>query len=341
MTPFSAQMRQVRARNRNLGEPSTASREQERKARLFRRAALLAVAALALLVALVAAPGSASAATLGTSGSEMEYRGTPGASDSVFLRYRRNRDFYTVASFSIGHIARRAPCFGGPDPDKGEFASQSPIAGCPASGLQIADIELGDRNDELNIGLDEDFGSDEGSFEPRRPLKINADGGSGRDQIEGGPLADRLFGGSGNDNLFGGGSGNDLIRGGSGNDFISGGGRDKISGDSGRDQIVGIAGSDRISGGSGNDFINGGGRFSRGDRADRISGGAGNDKLVDYQSGKETTGDRFSGGPGNDKINDRDGNRDYIDCGRGRDDAYVDRKDKVARNCESVRRPGK
>jgi hypothetical protein len=111
----------------------------------------------------------------------------------------------------------------------------------------------------------------------------------------GGPSNDTLSGGPGNDNISGG-PGNDILSGGPGNDILSGG-----------------RGTDRISGGPGNDILSGG----RG--TDVISGGPGNDTI--------------SGGPGNDTIHARDGHRDVIDCGPGRDVAFVDPVDLV-RGCE-------
>lgn len=49
--------------------------------------------------------------------------------------------------------------------------------------------------------------------------------------------------------------------------------------------------------------------------------------------------DTLSGGPGNDTIHARDGHRDVIDCGPGRDVAFVDPVDLV-RGCERVVRGG-
>ena len=79
--------------------------------------------------------------------------------------------------------------------------------------------------------------------------------------------------------------------------------------------LSGGPGNDRISGGPGND------RISGGPGNDRISGGPGNDFI--------------SGGPGNDTIHARDGHRDVVDCGPGRDVAFVDPVDLV-RGCERV-----
>ena len=66
---------------------------------------------------------------------------------------------------------------------------------------------------------------------------------------------------------------------------------------------------------------------------DVLNGFAGNDTLIGG-GGKDT----LRGGFGNDVIRARDGRRDVVDCGPGRDVAYVDRLDKVSKNCEAVRR---
>ncbi len=95
----------------------------------------------------------------------------------------------------------------------------------------------------------------------------------------------------------------------------------------GRDLVSGGHGRDRLSGGSGNDRLYGGpGR-------DRLTGGAGADAL--------------RGGGGGDTIRARDGRRDRIACGAGRDTATLDARDAIAGattarpdgDCETVRRP--
>lgn len=85
------------------------------------------------------------------------------------------------------------------------------------------------------------------------------------------------------------------------------------------DILVGTAGNDKIYGFAGNDWIRGLG----GD--DIIVGGPGRDIL--------------SGGPGNDLILARDGQRDRVYCGAGRDRAVVDALDWVHKDCEIVERP--
>ena len=58
--------------------------------------------------------------------------------------------------------------------------------------------------------------------------------------------------------------------------------------------------------------------------ADRIVGGGGDDRL--------------SGGPGNDTIVSKDRYRDTVSCGPGTDSVVADHRDRVARDCERVRR---
>lgn len=77
-------------------------------------------------------------------------------------------------------------------------------------------------------------------------------------------------------------------------------------------------------------------------RADRLFGLAGNDTLLGLGGNDLLDGgpgrDVLSGGPGNDTIHARDGARDRIGCGSGRDTVVADRVDVVARDCERVTR---
>ncbi len=91
-----------------------------------------------------------------------------------------------------------------------------------------------------------------------------------------------------------------------------------LAGTSGGDRISGRGGADRITGLAG---------------VDCLSGGGGNDRLT-----PGTAADRVSAGPGRDTVKAKDGARDRITCGGGRDTVYADRKDKVGKDCESVRR---
>lgn len=119
-------------------------------------------------------------------------------------------------------------------------------------------------------------------------------------------------------------------------------GPDIIMGDKGSDEIDGGADNDRVVGGDGDDqrgngqALFDGGLFGNGGK-DRVFGGDGAD---DVTGGNGPDG--MSGGPGNDIVDSFDQTEDlYVDCGSGRDIAYVDRKDrrgKIIENCEEVQR---
>ena len=143
-------------------------------------------------------------------------------------------------------------------------------------------------------------------------------GTAGRNTLTGTSAGDRIFALAGNDrvNAL---AGNDCVDLGAGSDNGQGGrGNDLIVGGRGKDRIGGSAGKDRLSGGA---------------DADKLSGGSGNDRLTGG-SGKDT----ISAGSGKDKVLARDRKRDKINCGGGRDSVTADRIDRVARNCERVKR---
>jgi Ca2+-binding RTX toxin-like protein len=102
---------------------------------------------------------------------------------------------------------------------------------------------------------------------------------------------------------------------------------DHLTGTNKADVINGLGGNDVIHALGGNDTVNGG------TGNDTIFGGAGNDKLTGGP-GK----DKIYGGAGADTIHVRDGARDVVDCGTGKDTVYADRSDAVAHNCEAVHR---
>lgn len=96
----------------------------------------------------------------------------------------------------------------------------------------------------------------------------------------------------------------------------------------GDDTFVGTSAPDRASGAKGQDRLRGR------DGADCLAGQGGRDIVVGGRGA-----DRLKGGAGNDRLRARDGIRDLVACGRGRDDrAVVDRIDRV-RRCERVRLP--
>ena len=145
--------------------------------------------------------------------------------------------------------------------------------------------------------------------------------------IRGTRHADRLVGTAGDDSMFGRGGG-DRMYGLAGDDYVDGDqGNDRLHGGDGSDIIAGRKGNDTIWGGSGNDRITG-------DRGrDRIFGGGGHDTIFG-----NLDADEVEGGSGNDRINVIHGGVDVVRCGRGRDIVFADPRDRVARDCESVRR---
>jgi hypothetical protein len=81
------------------------------------------------------------------------------------------------------------------------------------------------------------------------------------------------------------------------------------------DRLLGTAAGDRLLGRGGRDSLRGRGG------GDCLNGGRGADVLL--------------GGSGNDILRARDGSRDLVSCGGGRDQAIVDRRDRV-RGCERL-----
>jgi Ca2+-binding RTX toxin-like protein len=107
------------------------------------------------------------------------------------------------------------------------------------------------------------------------------------------------------------------IRGTPGADVIDGTNRrDVICGRGGNDIIHGLGGSDTIVGGGGND------RMSGGKKGDVLRGGGGKDRL-NGAGGR----DRYSGGGGRDTLTARDGVREQVKGGPGRDRGRLDRSD--------------
>jgi Tol biopolymer transport system component len=122
-----------------------------------------------------------------------------------------------------------------------------------------------------------------------------------------------------------------------GDDFLRGSvDDDLVYGLAGNDRIEALYGADRLDAGEGNDVV-------RGDQGpDLIIGGPGNDRLDGDMGADVLVGgpgrDRISGGHGIDRIGARDGAVDRITCGSHRDVVIADRRDRVARDCERVRR---
>jgi Ca2+-binding RTX toxin-like protein len=83
-------------------------------------------------------------------------------------------------------------------------------------------------------------------------------------------------------------------------------GNDYLFDSAGDDVVCGLGGNDTLAATGGNDVLIGGAG------ADTLQGGAGSDDL--------------RGGPGDDVLLARDGRRDRVDGGAGRDTAWVDRR---------------
>lgn len=204
------------------------------------------------------------------------------------------------------------------------------------------------------------------------------DGSGGTDTVSGGDGVDSLAGGPGVDNMSGGpdadsirGAAADGV-GGDGADVIHGdGGVDRISGEGGDDLLDGGAGGDVVAGGEGkdtadyrdetapvdikiddqaNDGIEGEGDNVTSDVED-VNGGNFQSSLVgtpgpnaltggrgeDYMDGLAGT-DLLAGGAEADALRSRDGTRETVVCGTGRDFVIADTLDKVRRSCERVDR---
>jgi Ca2+-binding RTX toxin-like protein len=145
--------------------------------------------------------------------------------------------------------------------------------------------------------------------------------------IRGTRHSDVLYGTDASDSMFGRG-GDDRLFAKDGDDYVDGDrGADQLHGGPGDDVMAGRRGNDAIYGNEGDDRITG-------DRGrDRIFGGAGRDTLFgNYDS------DLIDGGPGADRINVVHGGRDEVVCGPGRDTVFADAVDRVARDCDNVRR---
>jgi hypothetical protein len=128
------------------------------------------------------------------------------------------------------------------------------------------------------------------------------------------------FAGNGRDDILRGTPFRDFMHGLGGADYLFGlGGPDLLRGDSGNDHLNGGPGADVLIGGPGDDVLNG---------AD------GNDRLIAEGRGH----DRILGGGGADLIESDNRWRDVISCGPGMDSVLADKLDRIARDCERVRR---
>jgi Ca2+-binding RTX toxin-like protein len=133
-----------------------------------------------------------------------------------------------------------------------------------------------------------------------RTVRCTIIGTQGADVLRGTARRDVICGLGGDDRILAAG-GDDLVYGGNG--------RDRLFGESGNDQLYGGAGADRLIGGLGADLLSGG------SLGDVLIGGTGSDRLL--------------GGGNNDIVFARDGRRDWVNGGPGRDLVTRDRVDRV------------
>jgi hypothetical protein len=128
---------------------------------------------------------------------------------------------------------------------------------------------------------------------------------------------------------YAGSDGNDRIVGTAGRDVVlPGAGDDRVWARGGNDRIDAAFGRDFVAAGAGHDMV-----VTHGND-DRLDGGPGRDYL--YPGNGE---DVVDGGPGRDFISaSGDGRIDRIRCGSGTDFVYADRVDRVAADCERVKR---
>ena len=165
--------------------------------------------------------------------------------------------------------------------------------------------------------------------------------------LQGTLAGDEIFGFGGNDRVMGF-QGEDCIDGGTGNDGLSGGddddrqigghGKDRLTGGDGRDSLFGGTSSDRLDGGNDNDMLAGGAA------SDDLIGRSGDDRMFGEAGGDRIVGgggrNQIDGGAGDDSIEARNGERDRIICGTGRDRVRADRYDRI-NGCETVSYGGK
>lgn len=126
----------------------------------------------------------------------------------------------------------------------------------------------------------------------------------------------------------------------------------KLFGLGGDDSLATEKTTDRADGGAGDDRLEGSGLLLGGTGNDtmdshrysvvRMDGQSGNDRLIGTRGPDSLAGgsgsDTISGNSGGDLIRVRDGSRDTVNCGNGRDRVIADRRDSISSNCEVVSR---
>jgi len=222
-------------------------------------------AGLGLGLAALATAAPAYAGTLERSGTSLTYQAARGEANLLQVRF-----FDGTVSISDGYdIAPGAGCATDP---------VDATTGCPTAGVTKLILRLGDLDDEMK------------SVTPflrvdlPASVKLQVDGGTGKDTLIGTKRNDVLTGGPGADDVFG------------------SGGKDKLTGGSGNDTLDGFG---TLYGGTGNDFLKIFPTFDSKKKppASRVFGGPGKDHVlagnkvrdvIDCGAGKDvgTTTDR-------------------------------------------------
>jgi hypothetical protein len=317
-----------------------------------------------------AAPGERNAPGLEATATEYRVTGGPGhphvdpASGCHTVAQhdiRCPRDAITRASFDLGDRDDLLSIMDVPVPVTYAGGSgRDSISYIPrANGVSIT-VD-GQANDgplgQDDIGTDVEVLGGSG-YSDRLTLGASAghlDGGFGDDQLQGGAGSDTIvaaFVEEPGDDLAGfHTAGFDAIACGGGQDFVLADSTDSVAGDCeavGRNagsgyEFTGSGGPDRIAPpdrwgpavvhGRGGDDLLLAGQFA----ARKVYGDAGDDRLQHGHDREASQRELLDGGSGNDRIRARDrfAVRDTVVCGKGKDTAYVDRKDTVS-GCERV-----
>jgi Ca2+-binding RTX toxin-like protein len=292
--------------------------------------------------------------------------GATGEQDNVGTDIERvlaGRDSDTIVGSAGGELLDGGP---GNDLLDGQGGADELIGGPGDSGSDTARggagadvLRGGPGDDDLNGGAENDAVFGDGGTD-------SLAGDDGADALSGGPGIDALQGGDGNDVLLGGAElligadGGDTLDAGPGDDLANGGpGDDTLDGGLGSDRLIGELGRDTVSYRGRNvpvtvtfDDLPNDGEPGENDNVARdievVLGGENDDNLTgdaaanvldagsgeDYADGRGGV-DSLAGGTAADTLRARDGARDLVSCGGGRDFAVVDTRD-VVRDCERV-----
>jgi Ca2+-binding RTX toxin-like protein len=273
-----------------------------------------------LLCLLAAAPARAGEAAL--SGSELRVTASAGEANRIHVEVFSDGDYLVVDD--------GAPLALGP----GCTRSQSGGAICAGAGVASVRIETGDGDDVVT------------TFTVAVPVTI--DGGPGADELSGGIGRSTVLGGDGDDYLtappsptpvgyqFDGGAGDDVISAVQEKVRSPGQKTETYVFQATRDSVTCGSGSDRVSADALDAPLDGCEDVTTfvAQGTIRLTGTSGPDRIALGRSFSY----RVDAGAGDDLVRANNGARDYVRCGAGRDVVVADRRDRIASDCERVRR---